>query len=155
PGEAFKLQAVPLQEAVDGGTQSVADDAGKFRPQYHAEAVVLDVQAQNVLGSRPAVIADRADAWQTRVARRRKSPAWAIQHNACRTVGKQGSGYEVTEARIIGARTQRCQLNGEKQNVGAGIGLGQLRSSGKPSSPTPTPKAEDGHPPDRPTELDP
>ena len=90
--------------------QSLAHQGGEFRAQHYAEAVVLNVKAHDVLGLRPEVFADGADARAhgTTLAARLLRTAGATQHDAGCSVAEQRCGDKHREAWIVDAQAKRA-----------------------------------------------
>src|SRR4051794_11600941 len=87
--EVLQLQVVVGEEAIDRRSQFPAHEAWKLWAQHHAEAVLFDVPAHDVLGLAPTVLPDGADPWQG-TARRCALLLPAAQHDAGCAIAEQG-----------------------------------------------------------------
>ena len=70
----------------------------------------------------------------------------AAQHDGGGAVAKQRRGDEHGEARVVEAQAERAQIDGEKQNVGAGPRLRHARRAGEPADTATATQPEDRQP---------
>ena len=70
----------------------------------------------------------------------------AAQHDGGGTIAKQRRGDEHGEARVVDAQAERAQIDGEKQNVGAGPRLRHARGAGEPADTAAAAQPEDRQP---------
>ena len=79
----------------------------------------------------------------------------AAQHDGGGSVAEQRRGDEHGEARVVDAQAERAQVDGEKQNVGAGPRLRHARRAGEPADAAAAAEPEDRQPLDVRTEGEP
>src|SRR5262245_47676608 len=114
---------------------------GQIRTEDDAKSVAFDIPAHDVFGLAPEVLAGGCDrsAWRMTV------PSRSIvipQHHACGSVAEQGGGDEHGHAVVLDPKTERAEIDAEKQDVRSGSRVRKLCGTGKSSNAAAATEAE-------------
>src|SRR5438067_618365 len=124
--EVAQRKSIAIQKIIKRGRQRSLHRRRQFRTEDDTEAIVLYVPSHNVFGIAPTPFAAGNN---TRS--RPRAISGVVQQQAGSAIAEQSGGDEHCRTRIIHAQTQAAEINRQKQNQGAILGVGQSRSAGK------------------------
>src|SRR5215510_16097228 len=151
--ELAEAHAARVEKRLHGGLEMVAQEKRQVRTQHHAESVMPDVPAHDVLGVAPEMIARGDD--PPAPARCLSHALGVAQNDASGTVAEQRRRHAHSHARIVDPKAEAAKIDGEEQHMRRRHGLSVATRSREPGNAAATTEPEDRQTLDRRRQLEP